>query len=587
MYGAILGDIIGSRFEFDRGGKTKDFELLTDEDKFTDDSVMTVAVADALLRVENDADDETVRAALIESMQEWGNKYPWAGYGQRFFLWLGKKNPKPYGSWGNGSAMRVSSAGWFYDTLEETRRYARLSAEVTHDHPEGIKGAECTAAVMFLSRTGASKEDIAKYIDREFAYDYSETLEEMRARHEHVESCQDSLPKALRSFFDGDSYEDVVRNAVSLGGDTDTLAAIAGAMAEAFYGMPDELKSEVRSRIGEDMQQVLDRFDERVAAEAPSLRDSFLTGNELIEEAIDKYYGDGSKENLIAVLDAIRQRMHADGHFIFPILVDEEDENAFAFRTLTTKDGKVWHAAFTSHKEYAKGAPSRVISNFIDSTLKSSLEFKAEGFIINPWGQSFLLAKELIEMIFKADGDVEYSVPDDPITPELLEGGTFLKRAMEICTRNRTQLNMLKLLRILRDSWVWIPCNAIMSDSDYAAFEKMVMAAKDGEGLDSLVGQTFTARDETRMVPDILQNGDDFFFPVFTSDTEMGEYGDGFSKLEKHFMEAMILARNNEKNVKGIVINAFSEPFVIPRELFDLVAGMESSFETKEADGDE
>ena len=129
MYGAILGDIIGSRFEFDRGGKTKDFELLTDEDKFTDDSVMTVAVADALLRVENDADDETVRAALIESMQEWGNKYPWAGYGQRFFLWLGKKNPKPYGSWGNGSAMRVSSAGWFYDTLEETRRYARLSAE--------------------------------------------------------------------------------------------------------------------------------------------------------------------------------------------------------------------------------------------------------------------------------------------------------------------------------------------------------------------------------------------------------------------------------------------------------------------------
>lgn len=262
MYGAILGDIIGSRFEFDRGGKTKDFELLTTEDEFTDDSVMTVAVAEALLEVSADADDDTIKAALIKSMQKWGNKYPWAGYGQKFISWLGSKDPKPYGSWGNGSAMRVSPVGWLYDSLDETRRYARLSAEISHNHPEGIKGAECTAAVIFMARTGASMEEIAEYIDREFAYDYSESLDEMRARHRHIESCQDSLPKALRSFFDGKSYEDVVRNAVSLGGDTDTLAAIAGAMGEAFFGMPDELKTEAKKRVGEDMAEVMARFDD-------------------------------------------------------------------------------------------------------------------------------------------------------------------------------------------------------------------------------------------------------------------------------------------------------------------------------------
>ncbi len=264
MYGAILGDIIGSRFEFDRGGKTKKFELLTDEDKFTDDSVMTVAVADALLGTPKDADDDTVKMAVIKSMQKWGRRYPWSGYGQKFFLWLGDKNPQPYGSWGNGSAMRVSSVGWLYDNLEETRRYARLTAEVTHNHPEGIKGAECTASVIFLARTGGSKEEIEEYVIREFGYDFSETLEEMRARHQHVESCQDSLPKALRSFFDGNSYEDVVRNAVSLGGDTDTLAAIAGAMGEALYDMPETLRAETLDRIKDDMREVLMRFDAEV-----------------------------------------------------------------------------------------------------------------------------------------------------------------------------------------------------------------------------------------------------------------------------------------------------------------------------------
>ena len=584
MYGAILGDIIGSRFEFDRGGKTKDFELLTIEDKYTDDSVMTVAVAEALLGIPSNADDDAVRTSLIKSMQKWGNRYPWAGYGQKFILWLGDKNPRPYNSWGNGSAMRVSSVGWLYNTLDETRRIARLSAEVSHNHPEGIKGAECTAAVIFLSRTGVTKEEIAEYIDREFGYDYSESLDEMRSRHRHVESCQDSLPKALRSFFDGESYEDVVRNAVSLGGDTDTLAAIAGAMAEAFFGMPDELKEETRNRVKEDMVEVLDRFDERMEESRPSFRNGFLEGNEIIEVAVDRYNEDDSKENLVAVLDAIRQRMHADGHFIHPVFVNEKNENEFAFRMLTTKDGKVWNVAFTSHVEYEKGEGSHVMSNFIDDSMKFCLESKSDGIIINPWSQTFLLTKELMKMIFTADGDVEYSVPDDEITAELLEDGSYLKRAVEICRRNRTQLNLIKLARILRDSLVWVPCNAIFSDADNEAVNKVVMAAIENNDLDSLVGHTFTNKDEVRMVPDILQNGEDYFFPVFSSEEEMGEYGEQFSKVQRHFLEAANLARNNEKHVKGIVINAFTEPFEIPVELFDIIAGMKSSLEEVKED---
>ena len=305
--------------------------------------------------------------------------------------------------------------------------------------------------------------------------------------------------------------------------------------------------------------------------------DTFLEGNELIEAAIVKFHTDKSRENLMGVLEVIRQRMHADGHFIFPVLVDEEDEDRFVFRTVQTKDGKVWNAAFTSQAEYEKGAQSQVLSYFIDNAMKFCLQSETEGFIINPWGRSFMLSKDLIEMIFGADGDTEYTVPDDPITAELLEDGSFLKKATEICNRNQTKLNLIKLCRILRDSWIWVPCNAIMSDADYEVMEKAVKAAQAGEGLDSLVGQTFTNQDAVRLVPDILQSGDDFFFPVFTTAEEMGEYGANFSKIEKHFLEAVNLAVNNERHVAGIVINAFSEPFVIPREMFEVIAGMPSS----------
>lgn len=265
MLGAVLGDIIGSRFEFDRGGKRKDFTLFTKADSFTDDSVMTVAVAAGLMKSGIMADERTIKDCLIRSMQKWGQRYPYAGYGSRFIHWVNAKDPQPYGSFGNGSAMRVSAVGWLYPTLARTLEVARFSAEISHDHPEGIKGAECTAAVIFLSRTGNDKQAIRDYVLDHYDYDLSESLEQLRQRHRHVETCMDSLPKALVSFFAGVSYEDVIRNAVSLGGDTDTLAAIAGAMAEAYYGIPREIRKEGYPFIPADMQKVIEKFTDLIA----------------------------------------------------------------------------------------------------------------------------------------------------------------------------------------------------------------------------------------------------------------------------------------------------------------------------------
>ena len=576
MYGAILGDMIGAPYEFDRGCKTKEFAIFTKESHFTDDSVMTVAVAEALLDTHGGTEAE-VKAALVRSMQKWGHRYPNAGYGGMFFHWLRAKAPKPYGSFGNGSAMRVAAAGWLYDTLEETRQVARWTAEVTHNHPEGVKGAESVAAAIWLARHGSSKEEIRDYITREFGYDLSRSCDEIRPGYYHVETCQQTVPEAFAAFLEGTDFEDVIRTAVSLGGDCDTLTCIAGSMAEAFYGIPEEMVSECRNRLPKDMLAVLDRFSKTKATAA----DPFLAGNEAIEAAISGYHADASKENLSAVLDTIRTRMHQEGHFMIPVIW-AEGHREFTFRTVQAKDRGTWLAVFTSRAEYEKGQPSEIVSNFIDTTLRYGLDSSLPGIIINPWGQSFLLSRELIDMIIKADGDVEYHVPDDAITPELLEDGSFLKRAIGICNRNRTQLNLVKLLRILRDSWVWVPCTAVMSEADSAAWKKVILDAVENDSLNSLEGAMLTNQDELRMVPDILQNGEDYFFPVFTTAEEMGEYGENFSKVERHFLEAANLARNNEKKIVGIVINAFSEPHVIPLDLFDLIADLPSAFETKE-----
>ena len=262
MYGAILGDIIGSPFEFDRGDKTKEFDLFTKGCDFTDDSVMTIAVGEALLAVGPEATVKEIEEAVVTNMQDWGKRYPYAGYGGRFRYWLRERNPKPYGSYGNGSAMRVSAVGWLYDSLERTREVARATANVTHNHPEGIKGAEATASAIYMARNGFSKEEIKEYIEREFYYNLDRTLGEIRPGYHMDETCQRTVPEAIIAFLEAKDYEDAIRNAVSLGGDTDTLGAITGSIAEAFYGISDVLIAECRSRIDEGlMTDILDEFD--------------------------------------------------------------------------------------------------------------------------------------------------------------------------------------------------------------------------------------------------------------------------------------------------------------------------------------
>lgn len=261
MYGAVLGDIIGSPYEFNRSGKTKDFPLFRAESRFTDDSVMTLAVADAFLEITPGDSDASVRQELIEKMQFWGRKFSNVGYGAGFFRWLAAPDPQPYGSWGNGSAMRVSSVGWLFDDLNTVRRMARLSAEVSHNHPEGIKGAEAVAAAIFLARTRHSKAEIKAYIEEQFGYDFSRTCDEIRPTYCHKPSCQETVPEAITAFLEGSDFEDVIRTAVSLGGDCDTLTCIAGSIAEAFYGVPEWLKQECRNRLPPDFSKLLARFD--------------------------------------------------------------------------------------------------------------------------------------------------------------------------------------------------------------------------------------------------------------------------------------------------------------------------------------
>lgn len=261
MFGAILGDIIGSPYEFDMGNKSKDFPLFSEKSRFTDDTVMTIAVADGLMKAGPDAADDAIRECITDAMHYWGEMYPDAGYGGRFLTWLITGSREPYNSFGNGSAMRVSAAGWMARSLDDARRLARLSAEVTHNHPEGIKGAESVAAVIYLARQGHSKSTIKDYIVTEFGYDLSRTCDEIRPDYYHVESCQQTVPEAITAFLEGEDFEDVIRTAVSLGGDCDTLTAIAGSMGEAFYGIPSVLKFGVYDYADDKLIKVLDDFE--------------------------------------------------------------------------------------------------------------------------------------------------------------------------------------------------------------------------------------------------------------------------------------------------------------------------------------
>ena len=253
MLGAIAGDVIGSVYEGDNV-KTPDFgPLFARFSRPTDDTVLTCAVAEWILRGAGDD--------LADRFKVWFRLYPYAGYGATFIKWASATTRSPYGSWGNGSAMRVSPVGLAFDTLEETLHQARRSAEVTHNHPEGIKGAETVAGCIFLARTGRSKADIREFVGTRFGYDLSRSLDEIRPAYQFDVSCQGSVPQAITAFLESEDWEDAVRKAVSLGGDSDTIAAITGGVAAAAYGgVPSGIRAEVEGRLTPDMRAILAEF---------------------------------------------------------------------------------------------------------------------------------------------------------------------------------------------------------------------------------------------------------------------------------------------------------------------------------------
>jgi ADP-ribosylglycohydrolase len=250
MIGAIAGDIIGSVYE-PCPIKTKEFDLFDSRCRFTDDSVMTVAVADSIIK----------GRPYKESLQEVGRRYPYAGYGGSFIQWLYSDDPRPYNSWGNGSAMRVSPVGFAFSTEDDVILEAKKTAEISHNHPEGIKGAQATALAVFIARTVRDKDEIRKQISKRFGYDLNPSVDDIRPTYRFDISCQGTVPEAIISFLDSQSYEDAVRNAVSLGGDSDTLACITGGIAEAFYGtVPSHIKEKVKEILTPDLWEVTENF---------------------------------------------------------------------------------------------------------------------------------------------------------------------------------------------------------------------------------------------------------------------------------------------------------------------------------------
>ena len=264
MLGAIIGDIAGSRFEW-RNIKSKGFSLFDRSCRPTDDSVMSLAVAKAILECGGNYDALSGKA--VHCMQKLGQEYPNAGYGGRFYQWLYEKNPQPYNSWGNGSAMRVSAAGFAADSLEEAIELSRKVTEVTHNHPEGIKGAEATAAAIYLAKAGKTIDEIREHINSNY-YKIDFTLDEIREDYEFDVSCQGSVPQALEAFFESTDFEDAIRNAISIGGDSDTIAAIAGGIAEAYYGIPKEIRSRATAFLPPELKNILNEFEAKYPSKA-------------------------------------------------------------------------------------------------------------------------------------------------------------------------------------------------------------------------------------------------------------------------------------------------------------------------------
>lgn len=257
MLGTVIGDIVGSRFEWNNI-KTKEFEFFTSRCEFTDDSVMSLAVAKALLDCKGDYDN--LGACAVKAMQEVGRPYPNCGYGGMFRLWMYSNNPQPYNSFGNGAAMRVSACGFAAATLAEAKLLSRKVTEVTHDHPEGLKGAEATTVCILLAREAKSIQEIRDYVNKHY-YPMNFTLDGIRAAYTFNEICQDTVPQAIMAFLESTSFEDAIRNAISIGGDSDTLAAITGGIAEAYYGIPPEIRKQALGYLDKRLLKILTYFE--------------------------------------------------------------------------------------------------------------------------------------------------------------------------------------------------------------------------------------------------------------------------------------------------------------------------------------
>ena len=259
MLGAIIGDVVGSRFEWDNI-KTKEFDLFTDDCLATDDSVMTLAIAKALM--ESDSNFDNLGEKAIVYMQKLGRKYPYSGYGGNFARWLVSSNPKPYNSWGNGSAMRVSGVAYAGNSLEEVVELSRKVTEVTHSHPEGIKGAEATSVAIYMARTGKCIQEIKDYIHEHY-YKIDFKLDDIRDDYTFDVSCQGTVPQALAAFFESVDFEDAIRNVISIGGDSDTLAAITGSIAEAYYGIPIKIREVAIKYLDNYLREILYEFESK------------------------------------------------------------------------------------------------------------------------------------------------------------------------------------------------------------------------------------------------------------------------------------------------------------------------------------
>lgn len=252
MIGAIVGDIIGSRFEF-FNTKSTDFPLFVKSSKFTDDTVLTVAIADAIL---NDCD-------FTENLQKFGRNHLYCGFCGMFLKWVESDNPQPYNSWGNGSGMRVSAVGWLFDNPTEILEKAKQTAEVTHNHPQGIIGAQAIAYAIYLARNQVSKSEIKHILEEKFNYNLSRKLDEIRPTYKFHVSCQKSVPESIIAFLESEDFESAIRLGISLGGDSDTIACMAGSIAEAYYQeIPPSILKEVRNRLSPDLLEVINQFQE-------------------------------------------------------------------------------------------------------------------------------------------------------------------------------------------------------------------------------------------------------------------------------------------------------------------------------------